>query len=165
MGRGSVGRGSMGRGSVGQRLSGQRLRSRRLTAEPPQCPAPAPRPSPTSALFRAEFVSIIELPATYLKSLTRPLEERCIARSKSFELFFSSQNSEQQAIVCLNLVMCSDRLPCFLFFQSRQEPSVISDRIDSCFKQNSKINKSRNKQGRREQTPDPGCKTPSGNLG
>lgn len=71
----------------------------------PPAPHPAPRPAPTSAPFQAEFVSIIELPATYLKSLTRPLEERCIARSKSFELFLSPQIREQQAtFVCLNLV-------------------------------------------------------------
>lgn len=98
-------------GSVGLRI----LCSRRLPAEPPRSLAPHSAPVPTSLPFPAEFVSITELPTADLKYPSRSLEERCIARSKSFELFPSPRITEQRAIVCLNLLLCGDRLQCFPF--------------------------------------------------
>lgn len=115
-------------------------------ARPPRPTAPrSPALQPNNVFFQAEFVSIIELPATYLKSLAGPLEEQRIARSKSFELFLSPQITEQQAIVvCLNLVTRSDPPLCFLF-QSGQDLSAICGGVDPGFKQNAKINISVNK--------------------
>lgn len=108
-----------------------------LPPAPPKAPG-SPTLQPNNVFFQPKFVSIIELPATYLKSLAGPLEERRIARSKSFELFLSPQITEQQAIVvCLNLVTRSDLPSCF-HLQSGQDLSAICDGIDPGFKQNAK---------------------------
>lgn len=148
-----------------------------LGAEGPLPPTPRVSPtvppraplSPTLKLnnvfFQAEFVSIIELPATYLKSLDRPLEEQRIARSKSFELFLSPQITEQQAIVvCLNLVTRSV-LPSYFHLQSGQDLRAICDGIDPGFKQNAKNKYTQINNGRGKTTRGSGLRNASVNPG
>lgn len=140
----ACGRGERGR-SLGQGL-GPRRRPGLSSPPRPRPTAPrSPAPQPGDDFFQAEFVSIIELPAPYLKSLAGPPEEQRTARSKSFEFRLSPQIAEQQAsVVCRNLVTrCHP--PSSFPFRSGQGLSVVCDGIDTGFKQNAEIDISVNK--------------------